>query len=268
MNLIKNILTTATASLLTLLPVSVSAQFKLPDSHNRQHSELIAHQRPMGIDLTTLKLNALAEHRDMMVDDGDLFNYNWDSQSIATAYAGLVVPETKNIDVTGYVPPVKGVLTSGYGYRPRFGRMHKGVDLNLNTGDTIVAAFDGKVRIAKYEGKGYGYYLVIRHDNGLETIYGHLSKFIAHPNQYVRAGEPIALGGSTGRSTGPHLHFETRYMGMAINPEAIIDFENFVTHKDVFCFNKTTCEKSQQYGPAKKRSKSTASRKKRRSRRR
>lgn len=267
MNLIKNIVKSAAITAMMLIPVGMQAQFKLPDSHNKQHSELIAHQRPVGVDLNTLKLNSLNESREMLVDDSDLFNYNWESQSIASAYAGLVVPETKNIDVTGYVPPVKGALTSGYGYRPRFGRMHKGVDLNLNTGDTIVAAFDGKVRIAKFEGKGYGYYIVIRHDNGLETVYGHMSRFIARPDQYVRAGEPIGLGGSTGRSTGPHLHFETRYMGIAINPEAIIDFENYVTHKDVFCFNKTTCEKSQQYGPAKKRSKSTASKKKKRRRR-
>ena len=187
----------------------------------------------------------------------------------------MTIPQTANIDVTGYVHPIKGRVTSNYGYRPRFRRMHKGIDLGLSVGDTIVAAFDGKIRIAKFERRGYGYYLVIRHDNGLETVYGHLSRFLVKPDQYVRAGEPIALGGNTGRSTGPHLHFETRFMGLAINPAAIIDFENYVPHKDVFAFNKATYDKSQKYGPTKsskkkhkaskrkKRSKSTASRRKR-----
>ncbi|MDE5785189.1 MAG: M23 family metallopeptidase, partial [Duncaniella sp.] len=89
-----------------------------------------------------------------------------------------------------------------------------------------------------YERKGYGHYVVMRHENGLETVYGHLSRTLVKPNQYVKAGEPIALGGNTGRSTGPHLHFETRYLGRAINPAEIIDFENKTVLRDVFTFNK------------------------------
>lgn len=267
------------ASVISILCAAIPAvaQFHLPASHTTQHESLIANQRPAGVDINTIKINAYANEatEDITDFEDDIFNYNWESQSVSGAYQGMTIPQTANIDVTGYVHPIKGRVTSNYGYRPRFRRMHKGIDLGLSVGDTIVAAFDGKIRIAKFERRGYGYYLVIRHDNGLETVYGHLSRFLVKPDQYVRAGEPIALGGNTGRSTGPHLHFETRFMGLAINPAAIIDFENYVPHKDVFAFNKATYDKSQKYGPTKsskkkhkaskrkKRSKSTASRRKR-----
>ena len=114
--------------------------------------------------------------------------------------------------------------------------MHKGIDLKVQIGDTIRAAFDGKVRIKNFERRGYGYYLVIRHPNGLETVYGHLSKFLVGVNDIVRAGDPIALGGNTGRSTGSHLHFETRFLGQAINPADIIVFENSIPHQDQYVF--------------------------------
>ena len=127
--------------------------------------------------------------------------------------------------------------------------MHKGIDLSLQIGDTIYAAFDGKVRLTNYEARGYGKYVILRHENGLETIYGHLSKFLVDANDYVKAGTPIALGGNTGRSTGPHLHFETRFMGYAINPAAIFDFQNKTTHTDVYTFNKKTYEQSRDYSP-------------------
>lgn len=281
MQIVKNIVTILSLAALAVMPLKSVAQFHLPAQHAKQHNALIANQRPAGVDLDKLKINELRQkslllNNSIDDDDEDIFNYNWDSQSIATAYAGLSIPQSKEILVAGYVAPVKGVLTSGFGYRPRFGRIHKGVDLNLHVGDTVVAAFDGRIRMTKYEGKGYGYYVVIRHDNGLETVYGHLSRFIAKPDQYVKAGQPIALGGNTGRSTGPHLHFETRFMGIAINPEFIIDFENRVPHRDVFTFNKSECEKilAQSRGTAKskissrksRRSKSTASSRRKRRR--
>ena len=112
-----------------------------------------------------------------------------------------------------------------------------GIDLKVYKGDTIRAAFDGKVRIRNYERRGYGYYLVIRHPNGLETIYGHLSKQLVKVNDIVRAGDPIGLGGNTGRSTGSHLHFETRFLGQPINPSHIIDFENCVPIHDTYVFH-------------------------------
>ncbi len=146
--------------------------------------------------------------------------------------------------------PHPGYITSPYGYRKRFRRMHKGVDLKINMGDTIRAAFDGRVRITNYERAGYGYYVVVRHTNDLETVYGHLSGFIVEEGQYVKAGDPIALGGNTGRSTGPHLHFETRYMGYAINPCAIFDFANQTTHTDTYTFDKNTYQNARNYSPA------------------
>lgn len=259
MQLLKKIATISFASLAVLCGAfSANAKTPLPKVHNDTHNGLIAHQNTK-LDINKIKHDAFIKKADgveMTEEDAQLFNYNWDSQTIATAYAGLSVPLHKDIDVTGYVAPVKGKLVSAFGYRPRFGRMHRGVDLDLNVGDTVVAAFDGRVRIAKYEGRGYGYYIVLRHDNGLETVYGHLSRFIAKPDQYVKAGQPIALGGNTGRSTGPHLHFETRFMGIALNPATIIDFENYVTHKDVYTFDKQSSEKAnKQYGKAKKSSK-------------
>ena len=127
--------------------------------------------------------------------------------------------------------------------------MHKGVDLKVNIGDTIRAAFDGRVRITNFERRGYGYYVVLRHTNDLETVYGHLSRFLVEPDQYVKAGDPIALGGNTGRSTGPHLHFETRYMGYAINPAAIFDFANQTTHTDIYTFDKSTYQKARNFSP-------------------
>ncbi|MCF0204853.1 MAG: M23 family metallopeptidase, partial [Muribaculaceae bacterium] len=136
-----------------------------------------------------------------------------------------------------------GIVTSNFGWRPRFGRMHRGIDLGLHMGDTIRAAFDGKVRLTKFERGGYGFYVIIRHDNGLETVYGHLSRFLVRPDQTVKAGTPIALGGSSGRSTGPHLHFETRFMGMAINPSTIFDFEEKEIVNDRFTFVKSSVER-------------------------
>ena len=159
------------------------------------------------------------------------------------------VPDTKVIDVSGFAMPTPGYVTSPYGYRPRFRRVHKGIDLKLQTGDTVRAAFDGRVRLTNFERKGYGYYVILRHPNGLETVYGHLSKFLVKPDQYVKAGEPIALGGNTGRSFGSHLHFETRYMGYPINPAAIFDFANQTVHTDEYTFDKRTYTQPRNFDP-------------------
>ena len=134
------------------------------------------------------------------------------------------------------MPTTNTRITSKFG--PRWRRMHNGIDLKVQVGDTIVAAFDGKVRIVKYERKGYGKYVVIRHDNGLETVYGHLSKQLVKEDQLVKAGEIIGLGGNTGRSTGSHLHFETRFLGIAINPALMFDFPNQDIVADTYTFKK------------------------------
>lgn len=120
--------------------------------------------------------------------------------------------------------PVTGTkINSDFGKR-RY-RWHHGTDLKLNVGDPVKAAFDGIVRIRSYERYGYGHYVVIRHRNGLETLYGHLSKVSVEVGEEIRAGEIVGLGGSTGRSTGPHLHFEVRYKGLSINPSEFFDFD-------------------------------------------
>ena len=102
--------------------------------------------------------------------------------------------------------------------------MHKGIDIGLPTGEPIFAAFEGKVRYARYNSGGYGYLVILRHPNGLETYYGHLCKLNVSVNDYVKAGEVIGYGGNTGRSRGPHLHFEVRYADLTFDPERIIDF--------------------------------------------
>ena len=121
-----------------------------------------------------------------------------------------------------YVCPYVVKPRSQYGYR--HGRRHQGIDLPYPTGTPVPVAFDGRVRISDYVG-GYGNLVVVRHANGLETFYGHLSKRNVEPGDWVSAGDIIGLGGSTGRSTGPHLHFETRYRGAAFDPSWLIDFE-------------------------------------------
>lgn len=232
---------------------TAQAQYKLPASHSRQHQSMLALQHPAASQVkkeASKNIISEIEEREAF-QDNEIFAVNWDSPMV-NAYQGMTVPAVKDLDVAGFVAPLKRCnISSGYGWRPRFGRMHRGIDLTLNVGDTVASAFDGKVRLVKYEARGYGHYIVVRHDNGMETVYGHLSRTLVKPNQRVRAGQAIALGGNTGRSTGPHLHFETRFMGLAINPEAIIDFEHKVPHKDIFTFNKASYEKSQKYGPRK-----------------
>jgi len=123
----------------------------------------------------------------------------------------------------------------------RRGRYHYGIDVKLYTKDSVFNAFDGIVRVSKYS-KTYGHVVVVRHFNGLETLYSHLSKRLVTPNQPVRSGEVLGLGGNTGRSYGSHLHFEVRYFGEPINPNDIIDFENFCVKNDTLYLNQQNFE--------------------------
>ncbi|MCX6250149.1 MAG: peptidoglycan DD-metalloendopeptidase family protein [Bacteroidetes bacterium] len=129
---------------------------------------------------------------------------------------------------------------------PRYGRLfrgftyvHKGLDIGLKRGDTVEAAFNGVVRYAKYNHGGFGNLVIIRHFNGLETYYAHLSKIKVQEYQIVKAGELIGLGGSTGRSRAPHLHFEVRYMDTPLDPQKIIDYENQKLITNTFCITKS-----------------------------
>lgn len=119
--------------------------------------------------------------------------------------------------------PCDGHVTSPYGMRR--GRMHYGVDLDLETGDAVLAAFPGMVRISKYN-KTFGHVVVVRHFNGLETLYAHLSKRSVEPGTLVEAGDTLGLGGNTGRSYGSHLHFEVRFLDQPIDPALVFDLEN------------------------------------------
>ncbi|MFC6999839.1 peptidoglycan DD-metalloendopeptidase family protein [Rufibacter roseus] len=130
------------------------------------------------------------------------------------------------------MPLVKTPVTSDFGFRGY--RWHYGTDLDLDTGDSVKTAFDGVVRISKWDGGGYGNYIVVRHVNGLETLYGHMSKPVAKVGQYVKAGELIGWGGSTGRSSGPHLHYEVRYQGNPIDPEELYDFPEYLLKGENF----------------------------------
>lgn len=195
------------------------------------------------------KIVLYADHTWEQVDLGrphieeEDFEDNWDNAKIH-AYKGLDVniPDEVELFLTdsihGYCAPIKGIVRSGYKFRKR--REHKGTDIPLTIGDPIRAAFDGKVRIVmttKNTG-GYGNLVVIRHPNGLETYYGHLSKHNVQENDIVKAGEIIGYGGSTGRSTGPHLHFEARFMGQPFDPERIINFTTGELRADTFLLKK------------------------------
>lgn len=238
------------AFILIATSTSVIYGQKKSSFHSQAHNQLIANQsRNQGMKLVTE--SSFIDFNDDIEPELDIYNEGWNSKRVNPFKEGDV-PEQCVIDVTGYVMPVPGYVTSNYGYRPKFGRTHKGIDLKLKSNDTVVAAFEGKVRVVNYEARGYGNYVIIRHPNGLETVYGHLNKQLVKEDQVVRAGEPIGLGGSTGRSTGPHLHFETRFMGYPINPAAIFDFANQCTHTDKYTFSKKTYTQARNFDPNQK----------------
>lgn len=246
----KKLNTILCCALLTAVPFVSTAQ-KKGSSHAAAHKQLLANAASSTDKIKLIEQNTFID----LLDDNlepelDIYTEGWNSKSV-NPFNEKDVPESQVIDVTGYRMPHHGPLTSPYGYRQRFRRMHKGVDIGIKMNDTIYAAFDGKVRLTAYEGRGYGNYVILRHANGLETVYGHLNKHLVKPDQVVRAGDPIGLGGSTGRSTGPHLHFETRFMGYAINPQAIFDFANQTTHTDQYTFTKKTYTKARNFAPSK-----------------
>lgn len=203
-----------------------------------QAQDLLARQAPVDRKMKavdSIVLNRLIEQEMFENPAGDLYD-EWDNE--LTHYSGAVLPDETTIDLRGFCMPTPSrVVTSNFG--ARWGRQHKGLDIKVYIGDTIRAAFSGKVRIVKYEPRGYGKYVVIRHYNGLETYYGHMSKQLVTENQEVNAGDPIGLGGNTGRSTGSHLHFETRLCGVALNPALMFDFRNQDVTGDFYTFHRS-----------------------------
>lgn len=175
-----------------------------------------------------------------VLEQDDVFTKDWIPDSTNPYRTPLDSLPLRNslclVDSTSrFVCPNQTKVFSRFGYR--HGRRHQGVDLPLKTGTPVVAAFDGRVRVSTYNG-GYGNLVVIRHENGLETYYGHLSKREVEVGDWVRAGDLIGLGGSTGRSTGPHLHFETRYKGYAFDPQWLIDFQQGILRHRLFTLKK------------------------------
>lgn len=226
MNLKKIVKTFAISMLLAVTSTTANAQ------------DLLARQAPVDRKMTavdTIMLRNITMREELESPSADLYA-NWDNKY---AHRATELPETYKIDLRHFtMPTTSRVITSNFG--SRWGRQHKGLDIKVYIGDTIRAAFSGKVRIVRYEAGGYGKYIVIRHNNGLETIYGHLSKQLVEENQEVRSGEVIGLGGNTGRSTGSHLHFETRLCGVALNPALMFDFRAQDVTGDYYAFNKET----------------------------
>lgn len=186
---------------------------------------------------------------EMNVEPLNHFYNTWDTLYVrryADPIPNLNDTVTLYFDDDSYVFPRKGEFLSPFGYRGR--RVHAGVDIRLNLNDTVVSAFDGVVRMAKYY-SGYGNCVVIRHYNGLETLYGHLNKILVKVNQHVSAGEVVGLGGRTGRATCNHLHFETRFCGRAFNPKQIINMETFELVSDTFNVHQNTFGYKRDYMP-------------------
>lgn len=226
MNLKKIVKTFAISMLLAVTSTTANAQ------------DLLARQAPVDRKMAavdTIMLRNITMREELESPSADLYA-SWDNKY---AHRATELPETYKIDLRHFtMPTTSRVITSNFG--SRWGRQHKGLDIKVYIGDTIRAAFSGKVRIVRYEAGGYGKYIVIRHNNGLETIYGHLSKQLVEENQEVRSGEVIGLGGNTGRSTGSHLHFETRLCGVALNPALMFDFRAQDVTGDYYAFNKET----------------------------
>jgi len=165
-----------------------------------------------------------------IIPAAEAYNYVWNNTLVNPYQRRLIdMPDTVRIDFLQYVPPNKNVVTSEFGFR-RGWEFHYGIDTRLRVGDSIYSSFDGMVRLVQ-RGRNYGNFIIIRHLNGLETVYAHLSRPLVRVNQVVRAGEVIGLGGNTGRSTGPHLHYEIRYLGQPIPPRDLINFE---THTAIY----------------------------------
>ncbi len=228
MNLRKYLKKVSIVSLFALTAVPVAGQ------------DLLARQAPVdrrmkAVDTIVLKQTIIKENTESPAAQ------LYDDWSNRYAHRATQVPDSFRIDLRHFCMPTPSrVVTSNFG--SRWGRQHKGLDIKVYIGDTIRAAFSGKVRVVKYEGGGYGKYIVIRHNNGLETIYGHLSKQLVTEDQTVKAGEPIGLGGNTGRSTGSHLHFETRLCGVALNPALMFDFRNQDVVSDFYVYIKSNYE--------------------------
>lgn len=210
----KGFLKSLAFALLSVVAVGVQAQDVASDP--------VSLYRPTEV-VDTVAPHFMLLNEDNIIPSDELYP-TWTNSVV---HYNSVMPDSFRIDLRNYAMPTPSTkITDIFGYRPNRRRLHQGMDIKVQTGDTIYAAFDGKVRITSYQRRGYGHYVVIRHNNGIETLYAHLSKRLVNVNQNVKAGEPIGLGGNTGRSSGSHLHFETILMGKSIDPALMFDFKN------------------------------------------
>ncbi|MCR5820114.1 MAG: peptidoglycan DD-metalloendopeptidase family protein [Bacteroidaceae bacterium] len=202
--------------------------------------DLLARQAPIdkkmrAVDSVSIQRLLEREHKDDIVST---LYPDWEADFI-NRYSSVSLPQEVKIDLRNFCMPINSrIVTSNFGYRKRFRRQHKGIDVNAYKGDTIRAAFDGKVRVVDYQPSGYGKVVVMRHPNGLETVYAHLSKHLIEQGAEIKAGTPIGLAGNTGRSYGTHLHFETRLGGQFINPALLFDFEAQDVKGDFYVWRK------------------------------
>ena len=183
----------------------------------------------------SLELHTALLNEGFLIPSDQLYP-TWENSGV---HYTATLPDSLRIDLRKFVMPTTNTkITDVFGYRPRRRRAHNGIDIKVQRGDTIRAAFDGKVRITAYQRRGYGHYVVIRHGNGLETVYAHLQRKLVTEDQNVKAGDPIGLGGNSGRSTDPHLHFETVLMGKSLNPALFFDFPNQKTTGEFYTYYK------------------------------
>lgn len=213
-------------ALLALVPSCFMAQALV--------AEEVSIQRQIEMVETTALRTMLLNEKNA-VPASDIYP-EWTNSKVHFKHA---LPDSFLIDLRDFVMPTTNTkITDKFGYRPRRRREHNGIDVKVNRGDTIYAAFDGKVRITAYQRKGYGHYILIRHSNGIETLYAHLSKKLVAVNENVKAGDPIGIGGNTGRSSGPHLHFETLLLGNCLDPALMFDFKNQDVTGDFYMYRK------------------------------
>ncbi|MEJ5263786.1 MAG: M23 family metallopeptidase [Bacteroidales bacterium] len=229
--------------LLFIFPI-VTINFSLLVSHAQE----IAHESPEedSMQVVEEQEDEFQNYLDTVFMGVDTFYWNckminsgrFDSKSMNDT---IRIPlNDSSLNGLRYCHPFKNYVTSNFG--PRRYIFHYGVDIKLYKGDPVCAAFDGVVRVTKYDRRGFGNVVVIRHPFGLETIYGHLSKIMVAPMQKVKAGDIIGLGGNSGRSTGSHLHFEIRYRGEPFDPNYFIDFNEWKLKADTLVLTRANFE--------------------------
>lgn len=221
------------------LPTSAPKQQEISQSLLKEYSQQIAQEElEEEKEEEELSMQEILERRALLNSSGELTPYPkeykiWNNAVIDAYNVDLSEStDTIRLNISDYQSPGYKYVTSEFGWRRR--RMHYGIDLKVYTGDTIRSAFDyAVVRIKRFNRRGYGNYVVLRHANGLETLYGHMSKTLVEEGDTLRVGDVVGLGGNTGRSSGSHLHFEMRYLGKPINPKIAVDFENDTLRSDI-----------------------------------